>query len=85
MKKEVLYVLLIAVMGFGVYANSLKGEFIWDDGNLVKNNLYIRNVSNIPRIFTSNIRAGAGREGSFWRPLQGLSYMLDYAFWELNL
>jgi len=80
-------VLLIIILGFVVYGNSLKGEFIWDDLNLVKNNTYIRSWSNIPKVFTSHIGAGTLTEEKyiFYRPLQMLTYMFDYSIWELNV
>ena len=76
---------LIIVLGFIVYGNSLNGKFIWDDEALVENNIYIRNWSNIEKIFTKDIGAGAGEEFGFYRPLQMLTYMVDYSFWNLNV
>jgi tetratricopeptide (TPR) repeat protein len=76
--------LLIAIWGSLLYSNSLNGKFIWDDNDLVKNNVYIKSWSNIGKIFTKNIREGARREGNFYRPLQMLSYMVDYSLWKLN-
>ena len=51
----VLSILLIIALGFIVYGNSLNGAFIWDDDYLVKNNIYIKNWSHLPAIFTSTI------------------------------
>lgn len=76
---------LIIVLGFAVYANSLDGQFIWDDFNLVKDNTYIRNTSNILKLFKTNIGTGADDEYKFYRPLQMLTYMWDYSFWKLNV
>lgn len=84
-RSVVLSIVLIGVLTFLVYANVLTGEFIWDDVFLVKNNLYIRDFSNAPFIFIDDIGQGAGKEYSFYRPLQTFTYMIDYKFWKLNV
>ena len=48
-------VILIAVLGFGVYANSLQGEFVWDDEGLVMLNPYIKSWSYLGKIFVSSL------------------------------
>ena len=40
-RKVFLSVILIALLGFAVYANSIGGAFIWDDSHLVEDNLYL--------------------------------------------
>lgn len=79
-----LHIASIIILGLVIYFNSLKGEFIWDDRALVTENRYIKDWSNIPGIFTKTIGAGIGAEINFYRPLQMLTYMADYFFWELN-
>ena len=44
--KIFLSIILIVVLGFAVYGNSVGGEFIWDDTHLVEDNLYLRSWSN---------------------------------------
>jgi tetratricopeptide (TPR) repeat protein len=68
----------IVILGFVVYANSLGGEFIWDDDFLVRQNQCIRSWNSIPTIFAH------GASASFYRPVQTISYMMDYSLWELN-
>ncbi|MFH0732158.1 MAG: tetratricopeptide repeat protein [Candidatus Omnitrophota bacterium] len=80
-----LSVLLIAVLGIIVYANSLHGEFLWDDYHLVKDNTFIRDLSNITKYFTGSIGAGAQRAYHFYRPLQTLTYAIDYVFWKQDV
>jgi tetratricopeptide (TPR) repeat protein len=79
-------IILIAVIGFSIYVNSLKGEFIWDDDFLVKDNLYIRNLSNIGDIFSESIFPEAVlEETGFYRPVQIVSYLVDYSLWKLDV
>ncbi|MFH1868376.1 MAG: tetratricopeptide repeat protein [Candidatus Omnitrophota bacterium] len=75
---------VIIILGIAVYANSLNGEFIWDDEYLVKENVFIRDSSYIPDIFSKHIAAGSGKPSNSYRPLQILSYMSDFFLWKLD-
>jgi len=75
---------LMATLGFLVYANVLKGTFVWDDEVLVVNNTYIRDLAHLKNIFTENILGGVKRMSAFYRPLQILTYAFDFFVWELN-
>ncbi len=76
---------LIIILGFAVYANSLNGKFIWDDRYLIKDNTYIKDFSNIKKIFTQGIGAGAGIESSSYRPIQMITYIINYSLWRLDV
>lgn len=85
MKKHALFIFLIALAGVLSYANSLRNEFVFDDRALVVNNEYIRDAKYAPEIFSSDIhRKETNSKGTFYRPVQNLSFMLDYALWKLN-
>lgn len=77
--------ILIAVLGFAVYANSLGGKFVWDDEVLITYNSYLKNWSNVSKFFTQDIGAGAGKKFYSYRPLQMISYLADYSLWKLNV
>ena len=79
-----LAVALIVCVGALAYANAIKGEFVLDDGLLVQGNVYIRDWKNVPKLFTQDVGEGGGGDYSFWRPLQLLTYMAEYAFWKDN-
>ena len=66
-----------------VYAGSINGAFVWDDHYLVESNAYIRSWSNMANIFSRNLSAGSGRHDTFYRPLQTLTYTLDFSFGKL--
>jgi len=84
-KKSILFsIVLIIILGFTVYGNSLNGKFIWDDEFLIEKNKYIKSWSSIPLIFSEDIGRGGGKEYSFYRPLQMTTYMIDYSLWKLN-
>lgn len=73
--------LLFVIIGFSIYQNSLRGEFLWDDLYLVETNTLIQSVHNIPRIFSSPLHPKFDR---YYRPLQNISYMFDYYIWKLD-
>ncbi|MFH1753986.1 MAG: tetratricopeptide repeat protein [Candidatus Omnitrophota bacterium] len=75
---------LIIFLGLAVYANSLNGEFLWDDLHLIKENVYIKDWSNIGAIFTKDTRGVLGGITYYHRPIQMLSYMVDHSLWGLN-
>ncbi|UCC94799.1 MAG: tetratricopeptide repeat protein [Candidatus Omnitrophota bacterium] len=77
--------IVIVLVGFTVYANSLRGQFIWDDEKIVKDNIYIRDFSYLSKIFTTHMTAGAGGREVFYRPVQTFTYLLDYSLWKLNV
>ena len=75
---------MIIVAGFLAFLPALAGRFVWDDEHLVRDNTAIRSLSNLPEVFASDVGAGSGEKYYFYRPLQTLSYSLDYRFWGLN-
>jgi len=75
---------LIAFLCFFSYGNSLNGKFIWDDNFMIVNNNFIKNWQGITKILTKDIGYGVGQKVGFFRPLQLLTYMMDYSIWKLN-
>jgi tetratricopeptide (TPR) repeat protein len=74
----------VMVAVFLIYANMLNADFVWDDINLVVKNTYISDFSHIKEIFTKDIAAGAGQKYYFYRPLQNVSYAIEYAVFGPN-
>ncbi|MBN3038163.1 MAG: tetratricopeptide repeat protein [Candidatus Omnitrophica bacterium] len=79
-----IYIFAIVALGGISYANVLGGEFIWDDIHLVSENSYIKHLSGVGDIFTKPVRGGGAKTFGFYRPLQILSYMLEYRLWGLS-
>lgn len=75
--------LLLILIGLIAYLNSFPNSFVWDDEILIIGNDYIKNFSNIPKIFTVDTYHWI-TESNFYRPLFSLSLMLDYRLWQLN-
>lgn len=75
---------LLILLGIVVYANSFDNPFIWDDNVFIENNPTIKDVRYLPDIFTKNLLEHNTIKGDFYRPVQGLSLMIDYFFWGSN-
>lgn len=87
--RALLPVLLIIAAGIIVYANSLSGKFIWDDEMLliVRSNITPQELLSPAKLFAKDIQKiglGAIKQYFFYRPLQVLSYIWDYSFWNFN-
>ncbi len=78
-------IIIITILGFAVYANSLNGEFIWDDIYLIRDNPYIKSFSFIKNIFTEDIRGGTGLKSASYRPFQMFTYMTNYSLCKLDV
>ena len=63
---------------FLLYANSLPNEFVFDDVPLIVENKFIKDGTNLPRMFSP------GAEQYQYRPVRFVSYMLDYWLWGLK-
>lgn len=81
-KSSLIAVILIAIIGFAIYANSLHNEFVYDDELVIKNNAFITKLSNIKYLFTKEYYAASGE--FTYRPIPTLTYLLDYHFWKFN-
>ena len=66
---------LLAVI---VYLNALGNEFVLDDTRLIRDNVRIRSLANVPELFTSSYWDLEGTQ-SLYRPLVLASYALNYA------
>ncbi len=80
-----LFFLLLSCL---IYFNALNNSFVLDDNFLIVKNAYIKNISLIPRLFKTDIfyfgSRGLSPANLYYRPLQELSYSVDYFFWKLN-
>jgi Flp pilus assembly protein TadD len=73
-------VLIIGSLVFLAYSNSLQGEFVYDDVYFIKENPLIRDLTNVPTIFTSSFwESSRFPMKSFYRPLVVLSYALNFS------
>jgi len=76
---------LIIFIGILAYANSLQGQFLWDDESLVQYNPYIKDWSYLQTIFTNRLGSSVKEAGAFYRPVQTFTYLIDYSIWRLDV
>lgn len=78
--------ILLCALGFTVYTNSMNGDFVWDDKNLVQNNPLVKSWPDITGIFTQDI---AGKQEAvpygYYRPFTVMTYALNWAVGNFNV
>ena len=72
-------VLALILFGSAVHLPSLTGELLWDDIPLIKDNPLIRSPLLIPEAFRHYLFPDA--YAGHYRPVQTISYIFDYLFW----
>jgi Flp pilus assembly protein TadD len=76
--------LILLFISCAVYFNALFDGFVHDDTAQIIENPWIRNVDNIPKIFTRNVWGFRGGIANYYRPLMHLVYMLNYHLFGLH-
>ncbi len=77
-------ILIIIAAGLAVYLNTFVNGFVWDDEFLIVKNEFIRDFAHLKDIFTNDVHRFGNIRSNFYRPIQTLTYMFDYAFWGLD-
>lgn len=80
-RTHILFIALIIVITF---SGSLKNDFAWDDKYLIIDNAYVKSWEYLPEIFTTQLYEGSQKHSNFYRPIQLLSFTIDYSIWGLN-
>ena len=82
-KGTVFYFVILALVTFAVYANSLGNDFVFDDESVIQGDPSITSLSNIPEFFTGEM--GFHKViGAYFRPVVSSSYTVDYSLWGLK-
>jgi tetratricopeptide (TPR) repeat protein len=76
--------LLFCAIAAAVYGNSVRSPFIWDDRYLIHENHFIKSFSYLPEIFKHQLYYSSAGVSNFYRPVQTLTLMFDYAIWKDN-
>jgi len=77
--------LALVALSFAAFANSVPGDYVFDDVKIVKINPVIRSLKNIPQILLNAFtRKRLAKEGmkvdTGYRPIRYISYTIDYQF-----
>jgi len=73
-------VLLLLLLAFLPYANTLTAGFVYDDFPQLVENPYILNFSHLREILFTNVWSFQGAQGStnYYRPIMTIGYLLSY-------
>src|SRR3954468_12661094 len=74
--------MVILLLGFAVRFPALQGQFLWDDGFLAQENPFIKSPLLALETFRHNMLLES--LSAHYRPVQTISYMVDYVFWNAN-
>lgn len=87
-KNTLVLFLFLFTVALIIYSNSLNGDFLFDDKPLIVDNQDIKDVRNIPMLFTSNIFKFSFPafeiSYTYYRPLQTFLFALVYRVSGLN-
>lgn len=80
LKKNFWYVVLLALVGLGIYAVNLPNPLFWDDTDWILNNPFVHSFSieNIKNWFTTNTLAGIGLKSNYYRPFLFFTFAVNY-------
>ncbi len=83
--KNILILIMLAMICFMIYGSTLTYHFVLDDYPLIVSNPYIKNLQSLPSVFFSDLYRSVDIERSgYYRPLLLASYSLDYYIWKLT-
>ncbi|MDD5194265.1 MAG: tetratricopeptide repeat protein [Candidatus Omnitrophica bacterium] len=83
--KHILSCILLVLISFVVFSNTLDNAFIWDDKSLIVENKYIQSLKSIPFLFSLQYwKDYAPDSRGAYRPVREVTLVLDYFFWRLN-
>ena len=79
--KQKIFIIVAIVICYGI---TIQGPFLWDDEEMVVNNPSIKSIQSIQHIFQSSAFGESFNPSKFYRPIQILTYSLDYIMWGMN-
>jgi len=81
-RKNWVRVLLLLLVGAAAHTPALQGEFVWDDQYLARDNPLIKSPILVLETFRHYLFLDSF--SSHYRPVQNISFILDYFFWNTN-
>lgn len=75
---------LLVALSFG---NALFNQFVWDDGYLIVENPYVKNLKYFSNLFSGDLMESTinrHMDSRYYRPLSMFSFMVDYHLWGLK-
>jgi len=81
MRKYLIPISILIVVGFFVYSFNLNNGLFWDDDDWIVNNPFVHSLSwtNIKFWFSNDILAGIGLKSNYYRPFLFFTFAFNYA------
>lgn len=79
LRSKIIHIIFLIIVTAGVYANSLGGDFVYDDKPMIVTYDFIKDTGNIPATFTSSTSLYGNT--NYYRPMQTVTYITDYYLW----
>lgn len=70
--------IILAAVGFFVYAVNLNNSLFWDDDDWILNNPYVHDLSHLGEIFSDDVLAGIGLSSNYYRPFLLVTFAFNY-------
>ena len=70
---------LVVCLGCLTYANTLSGEFVWDDASSILLHKTVQEPSRLFQLFREDQHAYGRGQGTFYRPLVAATFMADFS------
>lgn len=79
-------ILIIIILGFLIYSNSLFNSFFADDYHQIVDSTRIHSLDNIPSYFYGSTfySGGTGLTGNYYKPIMATAYSLLYSLFGIN-
>ncbi len=75
-------ILVLMLVGFSAYLNTLPNKMFWDDNDFILNNQYVKDWQYLPQMFKENIISGAGLGSDYWRPMLLMVFGAQWHLWQ---
>jgi tetratricopeptide (TPR) repeat protein len=81
-----IFIGIILFISLAVYSNSLFNGFVYDDNSQVLENPWIKDIKNIPEIFTASVSGFKEKPvvSNYYRPIMHIIYMFNYHIFGLK-
>ena len=82
LKKHLIPIFILLILTIGVYSNTLKNGFVFDDYFIIIDNIFIKDWKNLSGLLSKDYFSRSGE--ATYRPVVTLSYFVDYSLWGLK-
>lgn len=76
--QQLVFLVLLSIVSLLVYSNHFQNSFHFDDSHTIENNLFIRDIHNVPLFFKDGTSFSSLPQNQSYRPLVSASLAIDY-------